>query len=266
MIEPVVIAPLRREWEAARQDALAALNGEGKHARLSANGRQDAFRRRVQAFQDRLAGVRVLDPACGSGNFLYVTLSALMDLEEEVLAFGALHGLPQGLPLVGPEQVLGLEINPYARELAQVVVWIGFLQWRLDNGFGWSEPVLAPLETIWLQDALLTRDAAGAATEAEWPAAEFIVGNPPFLGGKRLRAELGDDYVDDLFAVYTGDVARESDLACYFFEKARQRIAAGAAKRAGLLATNSIRGGANREVLRRIKESGDIFMAWSDEP
>ncbi|MBA3415307.1 MAG: class I SAM-dependent DNA methyltransferase, partial [Chloroflexia bacterium] len=102
--------------------------------------------------------------------------------------------------------------------------------------------------------------------EAAWPEAEFIVGNPPFLGGKRLRAELGDAYVADLFTVYAGDVARESDLACYFFEQARQQIAAGEVKRAGLLATNSIRGGANRRTLERIKATGDIFLAWDDEP
>ena len=93
---------------------------------------------------------------------------------------------------------------------------------------------------------------------------DVIVGNPPFLGGKRLRSELGDAYVDDLFQLYDGRVPREADLVCYWFEKARAQIVAGKAKRAGLLATNSIRGGANRKVLERIKETGDIFMAWSD--
>jgi type II restriction/modification system DNA methylase subunit YeeA len=135
------------------------------------------------------------------------------------------------------------------------------------NGFQpRRDPVLQPLDTIRLQDALLDLGEPGQPTEAAWPVADVIVGNPPFLGGKRLRAELGDEYVRDLFAVYTGRVPREADLVCYFIEKARAELAAGHARRAGLLATNSIRGGANREVLRRIKQTGDIFMAWADEP
>jgi type II restriction/modification system DNA methylase subunit YeeA len=135
------------------------------------------------------------------------------------------------------------------------------------NGFQVNrDPVLEPLETIRLQDALLDRSDPKHPEEADWPKADFIVGNPPYLGGKLLRRGLGDQYVEDLFSVYKGRVAREGDLVTYFFEKAREMIANGRTKRAGLLATNSIRGGANRKVLRRIKESGDIFMAWSDEP
>src|SRR5690606_32763931 len=99
----------------------------------------------------------------------------------------------------------------------------------------------------------------------EWPDADFIVGNPPFLGGKLLRTNLGDEYVDRLFAVYDKRVSRESDLCVYWFEKARAAIEAGLVKRAGLLATQGIRGGANRRVLERIKESGDIFMAYADK-
>ena len=94
----------------------------------------------------------------------------------------------------------------------------------------------------------------------------MIIGNPPFLGGKRLRSELGDATVDALFVLYDGRVPREADLVCYWFERARAQIAAGKAKRAGLLATQAIRGGANRKVLERIKEAGDIFWAWSDRP
>jgi type II restriction/modification system DNA methylase subunit YeeA len=110
------------------------------------------------------------------------------------------------------------------------------------------------------------RDGDGKPTEPEWPAADVILGNPPFLGGKRLRAELEDGYVDHLFALYRDRVPREADLVCYWFEKAREQIENGETGRAGLLATNSIRGGANREVLRRIKRTGDIFMAWADRP
>ena len=209
--------------------------------------------------------MRVLDPACGSGNFLYVALNHLLTLEKEVMTWRATQAAtPLGIPEVSPRQVMGIEINEYAQELAQVAIWIGYIQWMIENGFGWREPVLDPLESIRRQDALLTFHEDG--TETEWPEADFIIGNPPFLGGKRLRAELTDDYVDTLFKVYRGRVAREADLVIYFFERARAHIENGHAKRAGLLSTNSIRGGANREVLKRIKESGDIYMAWSDEP
>jgi hypothetical protein len=93
---------------------------------------------------------------------------------------------------------------------------------------------------------------------------DVIIGNPPFLGGNKIRAELGDEYVNALFKLYEGRVPAFADLVCYWFEKARAMIAEGKAKRAGLLATNSIRGGANRKVLERIKETGDIFWAQSD--
>lgn len=239
----------------------------GSGAGSAADNARAAFANALFAFQEELAGVRILDPACGSGNFLYVALAGLKDLEKEVVTYGATNGLPAMLPRVGPGQLAGLEVNAYARELAQVVVWIGYLQWMNANGFQVNrDPVLEPLETIRLQDALLDRSDPEQPTEATWPAADFIIGNPPFLGGKRLRTELGDPYVDDLFSVFQGRVPAEADLVCYFFEKAREEIAAGCTERAGLLATQSIRAGANRETLERIKQTGDIFMAWSDEP
>ncbi|MDP9364059.1 MAG: class I SAM-dependent DNA methyltransferase [Chloroflexota bacterium] len=278
VVLPVLIDPLRRRWEEVKAEAEElklrwdASVLDAKQKRLSPDrkgGRavsaRQAFEAKLFGFQEELASVRVLDPATGSGNFLYVALAALLDLEKEVSRYGAANGLPLMLPRVGPTQLAGLEVNPYARELAQAVVWIGYLQWMRDNGFHPErEPVLKPLETIELRDALLSRPD-GRATEAEWPEADVIVGNPPFLGGKLLRAGLGDAIVEELFAVYNGRVPREADLACYWHEKARAQIEAGRARRAGLLATNSIRGGANRRVLERIKRSGDIFMAWDDE-
>jgi type II restriction/modification system DNA methylase subunit YeeA len=125
--------------------------------------------------------------------------------------------------------------------------------------------VLDPLETIRLQDALIT-ETDGMVSETVWPPADFIIGNPPFLGDKKMRADLGDQYVDTLRKLYRNSVPGGADLCCYFFEQARSQIERGAASRAGLLATNSIRGGANREVLNRIKHSGDVYLAWSDEP
>jgi type II restriction/modification system DNA methylase subunit YeeA len=223
--------------------------------------------KRLVEFSNELAAMRVLDPACGSGNFLYVALRRLLDLQKEVIAYAARRGLPE-IPLtVGPHQLYGLEINEYAHELAQVTVWIGYLQWRHENGFGeMADPVLRPLGNIRRMDAILAYDAEGRPVEPEWPEAEVIIGNPPFLGGKRLRSELGDAYVGDIFRVYNNRVPREADLVTYWFEKARAQIERGDAQRAGLLATNSIRGGANRKILERIKATGDIFMAWSDNP
>jgi len=267
VVDPVVMTPLRRRWDAIRAEAdeLKRLWGEAKTPQTRTN-RRAAFAQKIGGFLDELAAVRILDPACGSGNFLYVALERLLTLEKEVMTYRANNGLPMGLPLIRPTQVLGLEINEYAQELAQVAVWIGYLQWMITNGFtGISEPVLDPLETITLRDALLDF-SDGKVSEAVWPKADFIIGNPPFLGGKRLRSELGDQAVDTLFKVYHGKVSRESDLCCYFFEKARTQLEHDEAHRAGLLATNSIRGGANRDVLKKIKQTGDIYMAWSDEP
>ncbi|HUG13963.1 MAG TPA: DNA methyltransferase [Thermomicrobiales bacterium] len=268
VVEPVVMQPLRRRWEVVRAEA-DALKAAWDAAETPAerNRRRQAFANRLFAFQEELAALRIMDVACGSGNFLYVALAALMDLEKEVGLYGAANGLPMMFPRVSPAQLYGLEINQYAQELTQVVVWIGYLQWMTTNGFQPSrDPVLQPLNTIRLRDALLDLSDPDYPKEAEWPRADFIIGNPPFLGGKRLRSELGDAYVDDLFAVYHGRVAREADLVCYFFEKARAKIERGTVNRTGLLATNSIRGGANRRVLERVKQSGDIFAAWSDEP
>ena len=163
--------------------------------------------------------------------------------------------------------MLGIEINPYAKELASVSIWIGHIQWMLDHGYGFPrDPVLQPLDNIGLRDAILAHTAEGAPIPPTWPEAEFIVGNPPFLGTKRMRLSLGDEYVNDLFLAWTRVVSQRSDLVCYWHEIARRQISSGAASRAGLLATNSIRNSTNRGVLERIKESGDIFMAWHDEP
>lgn len=280
VVEPVVMAPLRRRWDEVRVEAdslkaawesaaAAAARKSGQaRARDQAVGRaREAFQAKLAGFLEELSTLRILDPACGSGNFLYVALAALLDLEKEVITYGAANGLTVMYPSVRPLQLHGLEVNSYARELAQVVVWIGYLQWMIDNGFlGQPDPVLEPLETIRLQDALLDLSDPENPKEAVWPEADFIIGNPPFLGGNRIRQELGDEYLDDLFHVYHARVPRFADLVCYFFEKARAEVVARRSERAGLLATNSIRGGVNRTVLDRIKESGDIFMAWDDEP
>jgi len=133
------------------------------------------------AFLDRLRAVRILDPACGSGNFLYIALGALKDLELEAIQWGSLVlRIPEQFPGVGPEAVRGIEINPYAAELARVTIWIGEIQWMLNHGFAYRRnPVLSVLDSIATMDALLDLSDPTNPREAEWPAAEFIVGNPP---------------------------------------------------------------------------------------
>ena len=214
-------------------------------------------------FLERLRNFTVLDPACGSGNFLYLGLHALHDLEHRVQLEAEAMGLERAFPSVGPANVKGIELNAYAAELARVSVWIGEIQWMRRNGFpGSREPVLDPLETIECRDAILTAEGG----EPEWPEADVIIGNPPFLGGKLLISNLGEEYVSTLFGVYEGRVPREADLVCYWFVKAGEHRGGGASKRVGLVATNSIRGGANRRALERATDGRPIFDAWSDEP
>ncbi|MXZ45592.1 MAG: class I SAM-dependent DNA methyltransferase, partial [Chloroflexi bacterium] len=275
VVEPVVMEPLRREF-AAMQARVEELAGGQEPTPLTLDGRRrerlPAWERDAEAewraLLERLRAVRVLDPACGSGNFLYVTLRLLKDLEHEAIRWGAERlRIPGEFPRVDPHNVLGIEINPYAKELAGVSIWIGHIQWMLDHGYGYPrDPVLEPLDNIELRDAILAYDDEGCPVPATWPEAEFVVGNPPFLGDKVQRPALGGEYLDALREAWQGAVRGGADLVCYWHELARVRIVNRATKRAGLLATNSVRGGANRATLGRIKESGDIFSAWSDEP
>ena len=267
IVEPVLMRPLRRRWEEVQTQA-AELH-EKWQAADSAGGAKTRARNRLSkcltGFADEIADTKVLDPACGSGNFLYVALRQMLNLEKEVIAFSANVGLGMFFPTVSPEQLYGIEINEYAHELAQATIWIGYIQWLRENGFGQpSEPILKALDNIHEMDAILAFDEDGNPIEPEWPEADVAIGNPPFVGGNRIRQELGDCYVDSLFRKYEDRVPAFSDLCCYWFEKARSAIQSGKLRRAGLLATQAIRGGVNRTVLKRIKETGDIFWAQSD--
>ncbi len=249
VLGPVMLAPLQREFHTMQAAALAT----------------DEPGPLLRGFLGRLRALRVLDPSCGAGNFLYVALQALLDLERDVLEWAAMTLGIHEQAGVGVQAVLGIELNPQASALARLTIWIAQLQWSHAHGPGHAG---APgsVGGIECRDALLELRPGQAPRRARWPDAEFIVGNPPFLGGKKLRAGLGDHHVDALFCAWHGHVPREADLGTYFHEMAREMIAEGRCKRAGLLASQGIRGGANLEVLRKIKASGDIFMAWSDQP
>ena len=264
IVDPVVTRPLLAEWEGAKAEIAGHL--EGARAAKSASARtrrRGAANQLLRDFLARLRDFRVLDPACGSGNFLYLALQALKDVEHRAQLEAEAMGLERAFPSVGPANVRGIEINPYAAELARVSVWIGEIQWMRRNGFVENrDPVLDPLDTIECRDAILT----GEGEEPDWPEADVVIGNPPFLGYSPMREMLGDAYTESLRKLYKGSVPAFADLVCYWFHKAGELVAEGKIIRAGLVATNSIRGGRNRAVLDRIAECSTIFDAWSDEP
>ena len=264
IVEPVVVRPWLAEWEAAKSEITGRLGRAAAAKSQSAKSQhRGQAERRLRVFLERLREFTVLDPACGSGNFLYLALHALKDLEHRVQLEAEAMGLQRAFPAVGPANVRGIEINAYAAELARVSVWIGEIQWMRRNGFSESrDPILKPLETIECRDAILTPEGG----EPEWPAVDVVIGNPPFLGGKLLNTHLGEDYVSRIFKIYAGHVPAEADLVCYWFVKAGEQVGAGRAKRVGLVSTNSIRGGANRRALQIAIDGRPIFEAWSDEP
>jgi len=281
LVLPTVMEPLRAEWDGVK--AAAVLKAEG--------GDRAGAAALVRAFHARLCAVRVLDPACGTGNFLYVTLELMKRLEGEVLDLLADLAPGEGDRLdvagasVDPHQFLGIEKNPRAVPVAELVLWIGYLQWhfRTRGSAPPAEPILRDFRNIREGDALLTydreepdRDAKGnavtrwggrtklhpitgedvpdetdrvlvlrpvGAKPTQWPEAEFIVSNFPFVAGKDLRAELGDGYAEALWAAYP-KVPGSADLAMHFWWKSAQTVAKGKApvtRRAGFITSNSIR-------------------------
>ena len=263
LLEPVLMAPLRREWTdiQRRADELWPQLADQKKA---AKARKE-LDKILRDFVERIAAVKILDPACGSGNFLYVAITLLLDLEKEVIAKAASYGTTL-LPQVRPSQLYGLEINPYAAELAQVVIWIGYLQWMHFNGFAAKrDPILEPIHTIRNTDAIIDLSDPDNPKEPEWPEADVIVGNPPFLGSRKTRGELGDEYIDRLQKLYGTKIPDGADLCCYWFDLARRQLELGKATAAGLLATQAIRKGSSRAVLDRIAEHQNIFFAVSNQ-
>ncbi|MDT8856474.1 DNA methyltransferase [Paracoccaceae bacterium Fryx2] len=286
LVMPTVIEPLRADW----------LVVQASVQRLAQDGKLEEARATVRTFHRQLCEIRVLDPACGSGNFLYVALEMMKRLEGEVTALLADLGEDQAaLSLAGhtvdPHQFLGIELNPWAAAVAELVLWIGYLQWhfRTHGTASPAEPVLRDFKNIENRDAVLDwdsrrerRDDAGKPVTrwdgigtvehpatgervpdpqarvqvwdylkprpAKWPQADFIVGNPPFIGTSRMREALGDGYAEALRAVYP-KVPESADFVMYWWEKAALATRAGKLRRFGLITTNSLRQTFNRRVL-----------------
>ncbi len=325
IVEPVLIRHLLQKWELVKHTIQGLLAKSIKKD----DARYKAAKAEFVLWLEDLKNYRVLDPACGSGNFLFMGLKALKDVEHKSHLDAARLGLDRQADLVtGPHNVLGIELNEYAAELARVTVWIGELQWRMAHGYEFkTNPVLEPLDHIECRDALLTwpgpssghtgqtsfrpglvegvgatpgaragqrpgaqhpADAlivrqtsapptplsdrrGGSASvraepvEASWPRASVVIGNPPFLGGSKKRGELGDAYFEALARVFKDRVPAGADLVCYWFDKAREQIKHAGLGAAGLVATQSIRAGSNRQVLDAVVRETRIFDAWADE-
>ena len=274
IVVPVLQRPLLQSWEQLAPVLIGLLAKSTKKSDKNYKAAQAKF----IGWLDLLKNYRVLDPACGSGNFLFLGLKTLKDIEHRSHLEAAAMGLEREADLVtGPHNMLGIELNEYAAELARVTVWIGELQWRLLHGYEFkTNPVLEPLDHIECRDALLVflppplgegeGEGSPRVVEAKWPRASVVIGNPPFLGGSKKRRELGDAYFAALDKVFSGRVPGGADLVCYWFEKARKAIETNGLGAAGMVATQSIRSGSNRAVLDVIRKETQIFDAWSDEP
>ena len=263
IVEPVILRPLRSEWEAAKREIAETMSRSRGRPSKAVLDRAEA---RLDLFLKRLDDIRILDPACGSGNFLYLSMQALKDVERRAIVEAHQMGLGLRVVHCGPHNVKGIEMNPYAAELARTAIWIGNIQWERRNGFEpRKEPVLEDLEAIKCRDALVTKKEDESYGEAQWPEAEFIIGNPPFLGNKKMIEGLGQYYVQSLRGIYENRISGGVDLVVYWFVKAWDAVRGGRTNRVGLVATNSIRSGASRDMLKKIVEHGWIFDAWEDE-
>ena len=284
IVRPVIIEPLLREWAEVRGQIEAQFSKakDAKEARPSANAnaarfyqgqrqREESARREARRLMDtwieRLVSFRVLDPACGSGNFLYLALKALKDVEYrtnfEFEELSRAYDIPIGIfvPSVGPECVKGIEINSFAAELARVSVWIGEIQWMREKNFGVSkDPILKPLETIQCRDALLNDDG----TEAEWPEADVIIGNPPFVAARDMVPEIGEDYTEQVRKTFSPWIEGGVDFVCYWFVKASKELEAERVERVGLVCTNSVPRSVSRKAIDLIVRSGHIYNAVSN--
>ena len=328
LVLPTVIEPLRAEWANAQAAALLlaheateleahppAVKTKKDFAALdrhnaAVRAKWTEARQQVKDFLHRLCTLRVLDPACGSANFLYVTLEHLKRLEGEVLnQLGALGDTQDALDLgretVTLQQLLGVELNERAAALAELVLWIGFLQWhiRTSGRASVAEPVVHDYGNIEHRDAVLAYDRQEPMTDsngqaltrwdgetfkphpvtgqpvpdeaaqvvqwryinsrqAQWPKADFIVGNPPFIGAKYLRSALGDGYADALRSAWP-EVPESADFVMYWWHKAAESVRHGQAERFGFITTNSLRQTFNRRVVQQATDDGRLSLVYA---
>lgn len=303
LVLPTLIEPLRRDWDQLRAKAWSAWD-RGQHLHAPKLLRQ---------FHKRLCDLRVLDPACGSGNFLYIALEHLKRIEAEVME--ALAGMSQTQSLetqqltVDPHQFLGIELNPRAAAMAELVLWIGHLQWhyRSHGNSLPATPILRDFKNIECRDAVLqyrgteaVLDADGQpvrvwdgktrkihpatgqevpddtatvprlryldAKPAAWPKCDVIVGNPPFIGNKRMREALGDGYVEALRAAWP-QVPDSAELVMYWWARAAELVTQGKVRRMGLITTNSLPQTFNRRVVQAALDAGShLAFAIPDHP
>ncbi|MGH6736286.1 MAG: class I SAM-dependent DNA methyltransferase [Methyloceanibacter sp.] len=276
LVVATIIEPLRVEW--------ANVQATAERLRKEKRGK-DALAV-VKAFHDKLCDTRVLDPACGTGNFLYVSMELMKRLEGEVLESLLDLGGQEALSslerhTVDPHQFLGLELNPRAAAIAELVIWLGYLQWHFrTKGSAPSEPILRDFRNIEVKDAVLTWEGwpvpqiiEGKVTypkarQPDWPEAEFIIGNPPFIGNKRLKARLGSEYVKALRSAYPA-VPGSVDLVMYWWFRCAEFLKRARITRFGLIATNSIVQPLNRPGLAYLSETEprcSVIFAIPDHP
>lgn len=272
IVNPVIVEPLLAEWAEVKAQIEAQLDKAPKATKekLLSTKEKSAVTRALDkaeklhlGFIERLKAFRALDPACGSGNFLYIALLELKNIEHRVNLEAEALGMPRGFPQLGPEVVLGIELSSYAAELARVSVWIGEIQWMRRNGFEAAKnPILRALNTIENRDAVLNEDG----TQAEWPKADVVIGNPPFLGDKKMIRELGEGYVKRLRDAHLKDVPGGANLVCYWVFHANEMMKRKGTQSIGLVTTNAIRSGADRKTLEALSKTAKIYHALSDEP
>lgn len=278
LVEVTVMEPLRADWNAAQLKAGDAKErGDVKEAVAA-----------VRAFHHALCSTRVLDPACGTGNFLYVSLELMKRLEGEVLEALVELGETEtiGLEEVDPHQFLGIELNVRAAAIAELVLWIGYLQHYRNRSEHPAEPILKAFGNIQQKDAVLTWDGYpemqfemrdGQAVQVfpnarrpEWPEAEFIVGNPPFVGGKDLRSRMESGYAEALWKAHP-HMNESADFVMYWWDRAAELLTRKKTplRRFGLVTTNSISQVFQRRVVERhlnAKVPVSVIFAVSDHP
>lgn len=260
LVHATIMDPLRSDWA----NVLSTVE------KLKAANKPNEAIKAVQSFHTMLTELRVLDPACGTGNFLYVSLELLKRLEGEVLEVLADLGGQEVLTGFGidPHQFLGLELNPRAAAIAELVLWIGYLQWFYRTSKGEPpEPILKAFHNIKEKDAVLTPDWK---RRPEWPDAEFIVGNPPFIGAKDIRTRMPEGYPEALWAVHK-HMNESADFVMYWWDRAAEILARKGTKlrRFGLVTTNSISQVFQRRVMEahfQAKRPISLVMAIADHP